>query len=156
MSIITNRIGIRLEEYYPVADETALASYVPMTGAYALIRVDGKLLMGYNRWRGQWEFPAGKIEPGESPREAAARELCEETHQIAPALTLRGVFRIFDPRRGETRYRALFAGELEKLAPFLADGRDEMEKLLLWDGREDLGSLDEVDVKMAELCGLLP
>ena len=33
---------------------------------------------GYGQFKGQWEFPGGKIEAGESPEEALHREIKEE------------------------------------------------------------------------------
>jgi 8-oxo-dGTP diphosphatase len=50
--------------------------------AAALIVRGGEVVIGQRRpdqpMASQWEFPGGKIEPGESPEEALARELEEE------------------------------------------------------------------------------
>lgn len=47
----------------------------------AVIIKDGKVFAtqrGYGQWKDWWEFPGGKIEPGECPQEALVREIREE------------------------------------------------------------------------------
>lgn len=51
----------------------------------AIIVSDGKILAtqrGYGEWKGGWEFPGGKIEPGETSDEALKREIKEELDMI--------------------------------------------------------------------------
>lgn len=75
-----NKSGWTLLEYLKI-NEDEIPNYDNVTGSSAIIIVNGKYLIGYNSWRNQWEFPAGGIEKGETAREAAERELFEETHQ---------------------------------------------------------------------------
>ena len=47
----------------------------------AIIHRDGTYFAtqrGYGEFEGMWEFPGGKIEPGESPEVALKREIQEE------------------------------------------------------------------------------
>ena len=47
----------------------------------AVIRRENRIFAtarGYGEFKGQWEFPGGKIEAGETPEEALAREIKEE------------------------------------------------------------------------------
>ena len=47
----------------------------------AIIIKDNKVFAtqrGYGEWKGWWEFPGGKIEAGECPKEALVREIKEE------------------------------------------------------------------------------
>lgn len=47
----------------------------------AIIRKDDNIFAtqrGYGEWKDWWEFPGGKVEPGETPQEALKREIREE------------------------------------------------------------------------------
>lgn len=63
--------------------------------AAVIVRADGAVLLAQRPsgkpWAGYWEFPGGKLEPGESASEALARELDEElgirVRRAAPWLT---------------------------------------------------------------------
>jgi 8-oxo-dGTP diphosphatase len=56
---------------------------MPIPIAIAVVEHDGRFLIGQRPagvpLAGLWEFPGGKIQPGETPEAAAVRECLEET-----------------------------------------------------------------------------
>jgi len=65
---------VTLERHWEVVEHAA---------AVAVLAREGKRVLGIRQWRPAvglttWELPAGIIDPGETPEEAAARELAEE------------------------------------------------------------------------------
>ena len=59
-----------------------MSGAIVRVAAAVLLRPDGQVLLAQRPagkpYAGYWEFPGGKLEPGESPRAALARELHEE------------------------------------------------------------------------------
>ncbi len=100
--------------------------------------------------RKQWEIPAGRIEHGESARQAAIRELFEETHQKINSLDFKGLFKKKRPN-GEIVYMAIFSCVENSIVPFEKQMNDENDKIALWDLKEDIGCVDEVDLEIIKI-----
>ena len=144
-----NKSGWTLLEYIDI-EEKDIDKYENVTGAYAILKIADKYVVGYNGWRKQWEFPAGGIDEGETAREAAIRELYEETHQKNEELEFKGLFKVEDAK-GKIKYQAVFVGEQDELSPFKYKENDEMDEIKLWDMKEDIGYVDECDVKIVQM-----
>lgn len=144
-----NKSGWKLLEYIDIKEED-IEKYPNVTGAYAILKIADKYVVGYNGWRKQWEFPAGGIDEGETAREAAIRELYEETHQRNEQLEFKGLFKVEDAK-GNIKYQAIFTCQQDELIPFEYTGADEMNEIMLWDMREDIGYVDECDVKIVQM-----
>lgn len=144
-----NKSGWKLLEYVDIKEKD-IEKYSNVTGAYAILKVGDKYVVGYNGWRKQWEFPAGGIDEGETAREAAIRELYEETHQRNEQLVFRGLFKVEDAK-GNIKYQAIFTCQQDELIPFEHTEFDEMNEIMLWDMKEDIGYVDECDVKIVRM-----
>lgn len=143
---VVNRKGTALEAILAVPeDQLAGPLEHPLTHALVVARHGGRALLVFDRWRQAWELPGGVIDPGETARACAARELLEETGQAAGELRFCGLMRVRFPS-GRTELGALYATELPALSPFVAN--EETERIALWDGREDLGYVEEIDAAL--------
>lgn len=88
---------------------------------------------------GYWIAPGGKIKPGESPREAACRELAEETGLVAVDLQLRAVVSETSPR--QDHQWLLFIYRTEHVEGVVSS--DEREGPLVWHPIADLPLLPQ-------------
>ena len=146
---IKNKSGYELLEYIS-CKEQEIIDYKNITSAGVVFKVENKYLIGFNDWRMQWELPVGGIEKGETARQAALRELLEETHQKADNVEFKGVFKKKRPN-GEIVYTAIFFCEEDNIVPFVKNDADENIEIKLWDLNEEIGYVDEIDLKIIEI-----
>jgi len=76
---------------------------------------DNQWIFARHRDRTTWEIPGGHIEKGESPDEAAGRELVEETG--AQEFRLHSIATYSVEKNGNIGYGKLYLAEVTKLGP---------------------------------------
>jgi 8-oxo-dGTP diphosphatase len=116
----------------------------------AILQRDGKILIARRKagksFAGKWEFPGGKIEPGESPEAALRRELKEEFSIEASVESYLGTSRHSYPLLTVEliAYTVRYEG-----GSFVLSEHDELR----WVKKEDLPSFDmtEADLPLIEL-----
>ena len=118
-----------------LGEPTMVKDVVRHPGAVAVIAVrdDGRLVLVRNRrvavGRALLEFCAGKLEKGEDPRAAAARELEEETGYAAGRIDGLGEF-FTSPGFADERMHVFLATELRAVPQRLEAG-EEIEVVLM-------------------------
>jgi len=109
----------------------------------AIIERDGSVLIGRRRPEQshplQWEFPGGKVEPGETPEQALARELGEElaiVHVEGREIT-----------RQEFTYPGKDPIELifYRVESFIGEPENRIFHEMRWERRSALAALDFVE-----------
>jgi 8-oxo-dGTP diphosphatase len=98
------------------------------------------VVLVFNRHRRIWELPGGLIDPGESARDCAQRELAEEAGCISDSLEWLGVVEVDDGRR---RHGAVFACAVTEVPARIRN--EEIEGISAWTpaaAPQPLGSTD--------------
>jgi A/G-specific adenine glycosylase len=96
------RLGIAPQRPIPGRKPPSLTSVIATGVLIRQGRVFIQKRLDTGVWAGFWEFPGGRVEPGETPEEAVLREYREETE-----LEIRVVRRLGLVRHAYTRYRVL-------------------------------------------------
>ncbi len=90
--------------------ESDCATLAEPTFAVMLARSPQGIVLVFNRYRKVWELPGGFIDPGESARDAAVRELAEEAGCAAHNTRWIGLVQVTD---GNPHFGAVFACEVD-------------------------------------------
>lgn len=128
--------------------EEVITKY-PLSGSFAVVTFNDRLLLCYNTLRKQWELPAGHRELGETPKNCAIRELFEETGQKVNELQFLGLLVSENEKNYTIKYNPVYYSSIEKLSPFLVN--DETTLITLWDGSSELGPIDKVDFDLIKV-----
>jgi len=143
--------GNLLVAFHEVDENTDLRDLPLPASLVALWTDDDRLLLVFDRRRQAWELPGGQIDLGETPRQAAVRELCEESGYEVDPLLFAGFARFMLGAERRAEYAAVFTGRAAPAGSFIPN--DEIAAITWWDGSATLaGRVQPLDVCLGRLA----
>ncbi len=138
-----------------VPEEVAEQQYSPVTHALLVVKIGEDYLLGWNRWRQDWEIFGGCKEEGETLRQCVEREAEEELGITGIGYTYLGLMHYkmapgyFNPEWHE-EYGALYGvtlrSEMLKEIEAKRADKEEIERLAFYSqvkGKEKIAEIDE-------------
>ncbi|WP_339215912.1 NUDIX hydrolase [Ornithinibacillus sp. FSL M8-0202] len=139
--------GFRFLDFL-ILEEKDMGSFEMLAGSYAILQYEDKFLLCFNKWRNQWEIPAGSREGQESAKQCAIRELYEETGQQLSDMTFRGLLKSQNIDEGTFKYNPVYFAYVDRIGDFVEN--EETSDILLWDMVKEIGTIDEVDARLLD------
>lgn len=125
---------------------------------YALVAASyrGKWVWGRKAGRSTWEFPGGHLEPGETPDQAAGRELEEEAgaleYTLEPLLTYSVIRESPDGKPGAETFGRLYRAKIFSFKPL----GHEIVETRLFEGLPERLSYPDIQPHLFHLARTLP
>ena len=138
---------------FDLGEEGELASLeqvVPCAFSLVLVWHEGRCLLVFDRWKQSWELPGGAREVGETPREAALREVAEETGERLESLEYLGVVRIRLAADEREELGAIYQTSIDMPQSFVPN--DEIEKVIWWNPADPIADADAPDLAVIRLA----
>lgn len=157
--IVRDSAGNELLEVIDVPEAEAEKRYSPVNHALLVVKIGEEYLLGWNRWRQNWEIFGGCKEEGETIRECVEREAEEELGVKGAEYTYLGLMHdnmapgYFNPEWHE-EYGALYgvtlrSEMLKEIETSRAD-KEEIEKLAFYSQVKGKEKIAEIDEKLLE------
>ena len=144
--LVKDSRGNELLEVIDVSEEEAIKIYAPVNHALLVVKIGEEYLLGFNKWRQDWEIFGGCMEEGETLRECIIREAKEELGISNVEFTWLGLMHdkmapgYFNPEWHE-EYGGLYGVTLtkEQLADIekSREDKEEIEKLAFYSQVKD-------------------
>jgi 8-oxo-dGTP diphosphatase len=131
----------RFVAFHPLPEPEDQASAL----AFAVMLASSRhgFVLVFNRYRKVWELPGGLIDAGETPRQAAERELAEEAGCHARATRWLGVVEVND---GEPHFGAVFRCDVDSVPGHFEN--EETAGIALWHPDTALQPLGHSDAEL--------